>query len=115
MVVYSGVIGLLGSLTVTGGYANRAHNDLAEILLETGVIGAFLLLVFLGWFLRRAVAVWRWPTPDPAQTMLERSAILIIGLLLAHSLGKPVARMTLNGRHLRRVAWCSAIARLTLS
>ncbi len=40
------------------GYANRAHNDLAELLLETGLLGAILLLAFLAWFARRAWAVW---------------------------------------------------------
>jgi O-antigen ligase len=71
-----------------GGYVNRAHNDLAELLLETGLIGAFLLLVFLGWFIRRATTVWFRSAAfsDPAQTMLERAATLIIALLLAHSL-----------------------------
>lgn len=69
------------------GYANRAHNDLAEILLETGLVGALLLLAFLVWLAWRARAVWLGSHhAGPAQAMLEKSAALAIALLLAHSL-----------------------------
>jgi O-antigen ligase len=73
---------------VFSGYANRAHNDFAELFLETGLLGAALLLVFAGWFVRRAYAVWVRPDPSSgsAEVLLERAATLIIGLLLAHSL-----------------------------
>ena len=36
---------------VFAGFANRAHNDLAEILLETGLFGLVLLVAFLAWYL----------------------------------------------------------------
>ena len=44
-------------------YANRAHNDLAELLLETGLPGGALLLTFLIWFVRRSwrFGSGRWP------------------------------------------------------
>jgi len=73
---------------IFGGYANRAHNDLAELLLETGLFGAILLLVFLAWFLSRAAAVWLSAPAElaPAHAMLQRAATLVILLLLAHSL-----------------------------
>ncbi len=69
-------------------YANRAHNDLAELLLETGLLGATLLLAFLAWFMRRSWAVWLagQVAGDPLQAMLEKTATLVIALLLAHSL-----------------------------
>jgi O-antigen ligase len=69
------------------GFANRAHNDLAEIALETGVFSILLLLAFFVWFLPRAYGVWRRPPhADHTQTTLQRAASLIILLLLAHSL-----------------------------
>jgi O-antigen ligase len=70
------------------GYANRAHNDLAEILLETGAIGGALLLVFLAWFSRKTYLIWFRAGTDESriQLMLQRAATLIIALLLAHSL-----------------------------
>jgi O-antigen ligase len=75
-----------GDLSAT--YANRAHNDLLELFMETGILGAGLLLAFLFWFARRALAVWRRQEggSSPAQAMLEKSATLVIALLLAHSL-----------------------------
>ncbi len=78
------------------GYANRAHDDLAELLLETGIPGGLLLLVFLAWFLRRTYSVWFRPqsAAPPVQIMLERAATLIIALMLAHSLGDYPLRTT---------------------
>jgi O-antigen ligase len=69
-------------------YANRAHDDWAEMLLETGVFGAVIAVLFLWWFVRRAFAVWRpreTDRPDLHLT-LQRAATLAIALLLAHSL-----------------------------
>ncbi len=70
------------------GYANRAHDDLAELLLETGIPGGLLLLVFLVWFLRRTYLVWFRPQSGapPVQALLERAATIIVALMLAHSL-----------------------------
>jgi len=69
-------------------YANRAHNDLAELLLETGAAGAVLLIAFLAWLAWRSYTVWVKPQRDtpPVQLMLERSATLIVALILVHSL-----------------------------
>jgi O-antigen ligase len=77
-------------------YANRAHNDLAEFLLETGLPGAVLLLAFLTWFLRRAYEVWLKPNliDDDSQLLLQRSATLIVSLLLLHSLADYPLRTT---------------------
>ncbi len=70
------------------GYANRAHNDLAELLLETGIVGLALLILFLVWYIPRAIRAWRAPAvdADPAGVDLERAATLVIALVLAHSL-----------------------------
>lgn len=70
------------------GFANRAHNDAAELLLETGVLGATLLAAFLIWYVRSTYRAWTPPRADSPSLapMLERAASLIIGLLLLHSL-----------------------------
>ncbi len=44
---------------VFAGFANRAHNDFVEILLETGLFGLILLVAFLFWFFPKAYSVWR--------------------------------------------------------
>ena len=70
------------------GFANRAHNDAAELLLETGVLGAALLLAFLAWYAKCTYRAWTAGQPErpPIEPMLERAASLIVGLLLLHSL-----------------------------
>jgi O-antigen ligase len=66
---------------VTRLFANHAHDDYVELLLETGVPGVLLVLVFLLWFGARTVAVWRAEQPD----YFARAATVAGGALLAHS------------------------------
>lgn len=63
-------------------YANHAHSDLIELLLEAGLIGAVLLAVFLYWFVRRSWIVWSGPGRDP----IACAAAISIALILLHSL-----------------------------
>lgn len=76
------------SQTAVAAFANRAHDDLAEFLLETGLIGAGLVVFFLVWLVRQFDAVRRQPKADedPLQLLLLRASTLILTLLLAHSL-----------------------------
>ena len=79
-----------------GNYANRAHNDWAEFLLETGALGAVAGLMFLAWFVSRFLQIWQRctaPSIDHHQ-MLQRGATLVILLLLAHSLADYPLRTT---------------------
>lgn len=78
---------------VFSGFANRAHNDLAEIILEAGIVAAVLLALFFAWFIVRAAGIWFRPAgPGPggdvelAHVMLQRAASIIILLFLLHSL-----------------------------
>ena len=69
-------------------YANRAHNDLAEFLLETGVLGAALVVLFLIWFAQHTVHAWS-PARSGDHDMhlnLQRAATVAIGGLLLHAL-----------------------------
>ncbi len=73
------------------GYANRAHDDLLEVLLETGLPGLLLLGLLLWWLGTRGWAIWRKPQPAEGgggaeHLMLQRAAFLAILLLLAHCL-----------------------------
>ncbi len=69
-------------------YANRAHNDFAEVLLEAGVLGALLMLAFAIWYARASLLAWFGPRSDnmPDDTTLRRAATVAVALLLAHSL-----------------------------
>ncbi len=71
----------------TSVFANRAHNDVLELVLETGLIGLVMIVMFLGWFAARTVAAWRRGTPlDADHKVLCRMASLIVGLLILHSI-----------------------------
>jgi len=69
-------------------FANRAHDDLAEFVLETGLLGATLIALFLIWFLRHAFAIWMAKAEghDELHLNLQRAATLAIGALLLHAL-----------------------------
>lgn len=63
-------------------YVNHVHNDYIELVLETGVAGMLLILIFLLWWAGRAVAIWRAPINDH----FARAATIASGAILAHSL-----------------------------
>jgi len=61
-------------------YLNNAHNDYAQILIETGLPGALLLLAFLAWWGRSFAKAWS------GGSGLERTAALMTLLMLLHSM-----------------------------
>jgi len=70
-------------------YINHAHNDFAELWLESGVFGIGLLGAFLLWFVVRAAKIWRGLQlggSGDLDRLLARAATLVIALLLLHSL-----------------------------
>lgn len=92
-------------------YANRAHNDFLEYLLEAGAAGGVLCLVAALWFMRRIREVWRSDAVSTVQEgggsrhlrgpeeggvltsgrlefdhTLARAATFVVVLLIAHSI-----------------------------
>ena len=69
-------------------YANRAHNDVLEVWLETGVVGLVLMALFALWLMVRFWQVWRSSPADVSSLdpLLARAAAVVLVLLLAHSL-----------------------------
>ena len=67
---------------VTTTYVNHVHSDWIEILLETGIFGLALLLAFLGWWILRAIAIWRASEPDH----FARAATIASAAIIVHSL-----------------------------
>jgi O-antigen ligase len=70
-------------------YVNRAHNDILEVWLETGVVGLALGGMFVIWLVRRSVEIWRSEPVRGASQLdwsLIRAATIVPALLLAHSL-----------------------------
>ncbi|HWT13575.1 MAG TPA: O-antigen ligase family protein [Allosphingosinicella sp.] len=67
---------------VTTTYINHVHSDWIEIVLETGLLGLAVLLLFLAWWARRAIAIWRAAEPD----YFARAATIASAAIIAHSL-----------------------------
>jgi O-antigen ligase len=75
--------------TIMNAYANRAHNDFLELWLNTGIVGPALAGMFVAWLGLRSLEIWRNSPPRGASDLdwdLVRSATLVVGLLVAHSL-----------------------------
>lgn len=93
---------------LTNAFVNRAHNDLLELLLETGLVGPLLLTACALWFLRRLPAIWGSRAANAASEagevkqsyrygetlafghleidlILARAATIVVALLVAHS------------------------------
>jgi O-antigen ligase len=68
---------------VTRQFANHAHNDYVEAVLELGLAGILLILGFLFWWARRSYQAW---SRDYQGVALARAGSAMIGLVLAHSL-----------------------------
>jgi O-antigen ligase len=69
--------------TVGSIYANHAHSDMIELVIEGGVASGLLLLAFLFWYLRRLWKLWlSYGTRDP----IACAASVAVGLVLLHSL-----------------------------
>jgi O-antigen ligase len=62
-------------------FMNHAHGDYLELALETGVPGLALLLLFLLWWARQTLALWRAEEPD----YFGRAATIASAAILAHS------------------------------
>ncbi|MES2753378.1 MAG: O-antigen ligase family protein [Pseudomonadota bacterium] len=62
-------------------YMNHAHSDVAEILLETGAIGAILMVLLVVWWSRRARALWQAEVPN----YFARAATIASGAIMVHS------------------------------
>jgi O-antigen ligase len=63
-------------------YVNHAHNDYLEIVLETGVPGLAVLVLFLLWWGRATWRVWRPGDVDP----YARAGAIASAAILVHSL-----------------------------
>ncbi len=63
-------------------FVNHVHNDYIEVALETGLPGVLLILMFVLWWMQRAIAIWRAPTIDH----FARAATIASAAIMLHSL-----------------------------
>jgi O-antigen ligase len=71
-------------------YANHAHSDYAEVLLDYGLPGALIVIAVFGWWLWRVRALWiaadaSGSDASDAVDPLARAGVVMVGLVLAHS------------------------------
>lgn len=69
--------------TMSRAFWNHAHNDLAELWLEAGILAALAFGVFLVWWLIRAIQAVRMPAGIDAS--LARAGAAVTALLMIHS------------------------------
>lgn len=67
---------------VTTEYVNHAHNDYLELVLELGIAGIILILLFLGWWALAASRIWT----SQLSTPFARAATIASAAILAHSI-----------------------------
>lgn len=66
---------------VTRTWMNHAHSDVAEMLLEGGVIAGLMIVIFVGWWLLRTVSIWR----DLESDVFSRAATIASAAVILHS------------------------------
>ncbi len=89
-------------------FANRAHNDILEAWLETGVIGIMLFALFAVWYFGRSVKLFgtKVERGNRLDALLMRASVVVIALLLAHSLADYPLR---TGAMAAMFAFCCAL------
>lgn len=63
-------------------YRNHVHNDWLELLLETGIAGAAVAILFLLWWGSRLRAIWNADEPD----RIAQAAAIATAAIMLHSL-----------------------------
>lgn len=64
-------------------YVNHAHNDLLELLIETGLFGVIVLGVFMRWFVSKLREIWG---SARESNPVAVAAAIAVGAVLIHSL-----------------------------
>jgi O-antigen ligase len=74
---------------------NHAHNDLLELLIETGLPGLAVLGLFLRWFAIRLKGLW---VSEGERNVIACAAAIAIGAVLIHSLADyPLRTAAISG------------------
>ncbi|MEO5493512.1 MAG: O-antigen ligase family protein [Sphingomonas sp.] len=66
-------------------YLNQAHNDLAQVVIEAGLLGGLLAGAYVCWWVYQTFRIWRSPSDHPDQLM-ARLGTIVTGMILLLSL-----------------------------
>jgi O-antigen ligase len=91
-----------GDLAVT--IMNQAHDDYLQIVMEAGLPGLLLLLVFLGWWGWTSVQLWR-RTDDGDKALGRLGSVLILLMMLASIVDYPVRMPLIMVLAAQSAAW----------
>lgn len=83
-------------------YFNHAHNDYLEIVLDTGLPGALLLAVAIGWWLVASIRAWRM-SGDRLHARLGSAVILLV--LVASAFDYPARTPLIMALLVAAAAW----------
>lgn len=76
-------------------FVNHAHNDLLELLIETGLPGLAVLGLFLRWFASRTMQLW---VSSRERNPVSLAATFAVGAVLIHSLADyPLRTAAISG------------------
>lgn len=73
-------------------YINQAHNDFLQVFLDGGVFGLIVLLLALGWFVRRSCQIWFSARGTSSSNHLAKVGSIVIALVVCASLTDYPAR-----------------------
>ncbi len=94
-------------------FVNHAHNDYLELLLELGAAAIVILILFLLWFVRRAIVIWR---PQEVDYSFARAGSVAVAIVMLHSVAdypiRTAAIASIFGLSLALMAAPEAVVRL---
>jgi O-antigen ligase len=76
-------------------FVNHAHNDLLELVIETGLVGIGVLAVFLYWYVTKLRRLW---SSERERNPVAVAASIAVGAVLVHSLADyPLRTAAISG------------------
>lgn len=68
--------------TIDRFFMNEAHNDYLQLVLEAGLPGLMLMVVFATWYFSRIMSLWK----SGRATAIEKAASIAVAAILIHSM-----------------------------
>lgn len=81
---------------INSSYVNHAHNDYLEWIVETGVAGGVLLIVFVSWILKIIIKVWRRSQSKNNQAFRQAASLSILAVLIHSIVDYPLRTPTIS-------------------